>query len=239
MSDQDSLTPRVYLVRHGETEWAKSGRFTGITDIELTKSGIAQILSASAKLVGADKLLNPLRLVHVFVSPRIRAQKTFQLLLPHFPEDKVTTTEAIAEWNYGDYEGLKSSEIRDLRKQRGLDMHKEWDIWSDGCEGGESTVQVTERLDRLIAQIRDIQQPHMNGGKAVDVLVVAHGLILRCFVKRWLGFPVDFALQMMLAPGAIAVLSYKNNNINEPAFHVGIALPSAESTESLDKDGCV
>ncbi|KAK3311731.1 uncharacterized protein B0T15DRAFT_522358 [Chaetomium strumarium] len=73
----------------------------------------------------------------------------------------------------------------------------------------------------------------MNRGEPADVLLVAYGLILRCFVKRWLGFSIDFPLQMILAPGAIAVLSYKNNNIEEPAFHVGISLPFvAESGES-------
>lgn len=68
----------------------------------------------------------------------------------------------------------------------------------------------------------------MKGEKPVDVLLVAHGLILRCFVKRWLGFSVSFSLPMMLAPGAVAILSYKNNNIDEPAFYVGMALPCEE-----------
>ncbi|KAK5633443.1 hypothetical protein RRF57_009157 [Xylaria bambusicola] len=215
----------------GETQWAKCGRFTGTTDIELTKGGAAQVSSAAVSLVGTDKFLDPSRLVHNFVSPRKRARQTFELLLPHFQEEKVTFTEDIAEWNYGDYEGLDAGEIRDSRKKRGLDRETEWDIWRDGCEGGESRQQVTERLDRLISQIRDIQKPYMNGEKPVDVLLVAHGLILRCFVKRWLGFSVDFPLQMILAPGAIAVLSYKNNNINEPALHVGMAFPAMASTE--------
>ncbi|KAI1358917.1 putative phosphoglycerate mutase [Xylaria arbuscula] len=231
MSNQDNLTPRVYLVRHGETEWAKCGRFTGTTEIELTKAGAAQVSSAAVSLVGTGKLLDPSRLVHSFVSPRKRARQTFQLLLPNCQEEKVTFTEDISEWNYGDYEGLKSGEIRDSRKKRGLDLEMEWDIWRDGCEGGESRQQVTERLDRLILQIRDIQKPYMNGEKPVDVLLVAHGLILRCLVERWLGFSVDSTLQMMLAPGAIAVLSYKNNNIDEPALHIGMALPYTASTE--------
>lgn len=90
--------------------------------------------------MGAGKLLNPLRLAHVFVSPRVRAVRTFELLLP--PSSgvgarDVTYTEDIAEWNYGDYEGLKDQEIRLLRKQRGLDLERRWNIWSDGCEGGE------------------------------------------------------------------------------------------------------
>lgn len=241
MSDRDALTPRVILFRHGETEWSKLGRFTGTSDVELTQEGTAQVSSAAATLVGAGKLLDPFRLAHVFVSPRIRAVRTFELLLPPsfgVVAGKVTFTEDIAEWNYGDYEGLTDQEIRVLRKKRGLDLEKKWDIRRDGCEGGESRQQVTERLDRLISQIKEIQRPYMNGEKPVDVLFVAHGLILRCFVKRWLGLSVDFPLRMMLAPAAIAVLSYKNNDVNEPAFHVGVALPSDEALPSNDEGGC-
>ena len=90
--------------------------------------------------MGAGKLLDPLRLAHVFVSPRVRAVRTFELLLPPSSgvvAEKVTYTEDIAEWNYGDYEGLKDQEIRLLRKQRSLDLERRWNIWSDGCEGGE------------------------------------------------------------------------------------------------------
>ncbi|KAK7428834.1 hypothetical protein QQZ08_004604 [Neonectria magnoliae] len=228
MSDQEALTPRVFLMRHGETEWAKLGRYTGTTDIELTPVGIQQVSSAAAKLVGVGKLLDPSRIVHVFVSPRKRAIQTFELLQLPAVEGEREVTEEIAEWDYGDYEGLKTVEIRQLRKQRGLDQERGWDIWRDGCEGGESARQVSERLDRLILQIREIQGPYMNGEKPVDVLLVAHGHILRCFIKRWLGFSLDFPFQMVLAPGAMAVLSYKNNNVSEPALHVGIALPSAD-----------
>jgi broad specificity phosphatase PhoE len=127
----------------GETEWAKSGRFTGLTEINLTQAGVAQISSAAAKLVGAGKLLDPCRLGHVFVSPRVRTKTTFELLLPPSSgvvAEQVTFTEDIAEWNYGDYEGLKYEEIRFLRKERGLDLEREWNIWSDGCEGGEYVV---------------------------------------------------------------------------------------------------
>ncbi|KAI9848062.1 MAG: hypothetical protein M1837_001164 [Sclerophora amabilis] len=140
MSDQDALTPRVILFRHGETKWSKSGRFTGTTDIELTRAGAAQVSLAAARLVGAGKLVDPLRLVHVFVSPRVRAVRTFELLLPPSSgvvAGKVTYTEDIVEWNYGDYEGLKDQEIRLLRKKRGLDLERKWNIWSDGYQGSK------------------------------------------------------------------------------------------------------
>ncbi|KAK6857542.1 hypothetical protein PG995_006369 [Apiospora arundinis] len=178
MSDQDNKTPCVYLVRHawilqiGETEWAKCGRYTGSTDIELTQAGAAQVSSTAMSLVGVGKLIEPSRLVHILVSPRKRARTTLELLLPHLSEKKVNVTEDIAEWDYGDYEGLKAGEIRDLRKGRGLDMDKKWNIWRDGCEGGESMQQVTLRLDRLISEIREIQRPYINGEQPADVLIV-------------------------------------------------------------------
>ncbi|KFH43918.1 Sedoheptulose 1,7-bisphosphatase-like protein [Hapsidospora chrysogenum ATCC 11550] len=132
MSDKDALTPRVFLIRHGETEWAKSGRYTGTTDIELTPAGEAQVSSTASTLVGTGKLLDPARLTHIFVSPRKRAKKTLKLLMLSHPS---TSTEDLAEWDYGDYEGLKAGEIRQLREKRGLDRERKWDIWRDGCEG--------------------------------------------------------------------------------------------------------
>src|SRR6266480_5719500 len=130
------LTIRVLQI--GETEWAKSGRFTSFTEIELTQAGVAQVSSTAARLVGAGKLLDPGRLVRVFASPRARTKKTLELLLPPSSgvvAEKVTFTEDITEWNYGNYEGLKDQQIRALRKQKGLDQDREWNIWSDGCDG--------------------------------------------------------------------------------------------------------
>ncbi|KAI1630616.1 phosphoglycerate mutase [Biscogniauxia mediterranea] len=234
MSDLDATTPRVFLARHGETEWTKNGRFTGLTDLELTANGARQVAGTAAQLVGPGRLIDPTRLARVWVSPRKRARQTFQLL---FGTDntnnhggavdsaKVTFTEAIAEWNYGDYEGLVVSEIRARRKEKGLDGEREWDIWKDGCEGGESAQEVTARLDGLVSEIRNIQGPYMNGEQPVDVVLVAHGHILRAFVKRWLRYPLDAPLPMMLSPGAIGVLSYRNHDVNEPAFFIGMSLP--------------
>lgn len=90
--------------------------------------------------MGTGKLLDPQRLVRVFVSPRVRAVRTLELLLQPSSgvvEGKVTHTNEITEWDYGDYEGLTDQEIRLRRKNKGLDVDKEWNIWSDGCEGGE------------------------------------------------------------------------------------------------------
>jgi broad specificity phosphatase PhoE len=140
----------------GETEWAKSGRYTGTTDIDLTREGVAQVVATAATLVGVGRLLDPSRLARVFVSPRKRARKTFELLLPSPSStaaewnESVCYTEDIAEWDYGDYEGLTAGEIRRLRNDRGLDRERKWDIWRDGCEGGEYVDSTcTHSLDSL------------------------------------------------------------------------------------------
>lgn len=168
MSDKDAGTPRVFLARHGsppskpenyqkrvadfyflkgETEWTKNGRYTGITELELTEDGVNQVLASGKTVVGPGKLIDPTKLAHVFISPRIRAQKTFDLLFDGVGKEtlvkdgKVTTTEELAEWDYGEYEGLLTKEIRARRKEHSLDGDSPWDIWRDGCEGGESVKQ--------------------------------------------------------------------------------------------------
>ncbi|KAK8193585.1 putative phosphoglycerate mutase [Phyllosticta capitalensis] len=236
MSDKDAGTPRVYLARHGETEWTINGRYTGVTDLPLTTNGEAQVLGSGRALVGAGKLINPSRLAAVYISPRHRAQQTYELLFPAPAKAALSsaglvhTTSRLAEWDYGLYEGLLTKEIRAARASRGLDTQRPWDIWRDGCEEGESAAQVTKRLDDLIREIRQIQGPYMHGEKPVDVVLVAHGHLLRAFAKRWLGYPMETPLSMMMEPGGVGVLSYQHHNVEEPAFLLGLALP-------LPKDG--
>ncbi|MCJ1339108.1 hypothetical protein MMC09_004397 [Bachmanniomyces sp. S44760] len=235
MSDKDAGTPRVFLARHGETEWSKSGRFTGTTEMELTTHGIEQVVATSKMIIGNAKLVDLASLATIYVSPRVRAQQTFAILFeaymntsgPLQSPDKTVTTESLAEWGYGDYEGLLTKQIRELRRSRGLDQEREWNIWRDGCEGGETAQQVTQRCDELIAKIRGLQAQHMHGGGPADVMVIAHGHILRAFAKRWLGYPLDFPLSMMIEPAAIGILSYQHHNIEEPAFLLGMAFPAS------------
>jgi probable phosphoglycerate mutase len=110
----------------------------------LTANGKAQVLSTGQALVGPHKLIDPSKLAHVFVSPRQRAQVTFELLFTGGEAlrqaGKVSTTEQLAEWNYGEYEGLLTKEICARRVERGLDTVRAWDIWRDGCEGGEYAI---------------------------------------------------------------------------------------------------
>ncbi|OAL52613.1 phosphoglycerate mutase [Pyrenochaeta sp. DS3sAY3a] len=233
MSDLDATTPRVFLACHGETEWTKNGRYTGTMDLELTPYGLEQVAGTAALVVGPRKLIDPARIHHFWVSPRKRALQTFQCFFGtadpglgvSVEDDRVTVTEDIAEWDYGEYDGLLVSEIRARRKARGLDQESDWNVWRDGCEGGESAQQVTERLDRLISTIRNLHGPYMNGEKQVDVVLVAHGLIIRCFMKRWLNLSLDASLPVMYSPGAIGILSYKNHDLNEPGFYLGMAMP--------------
>jgi broad specificity phosphatase PhoE len=147
-------TPRVFIIRHGETEWSLDGRHTGVSDIPLTTNGERRIRATGRALVGEDRLIVPRNLAHVYVSPRKRAQRTVELLnlgcaqpLPwsgSHPENhdevgarseaRVEVTESVREWDYGDYEGVTSATIREQRKEKG---EAEWDIWRDGCPGGE------------------------------------------------------------------------------------------------------
>lgn len=234
MPDKDASTPRVFLIRHGETTWSQSGKHTGKTDIPLTPHGEQQVLSTGRIAVGPSKLIDPSKLGMCWVSPRTRAQHTFSLLFGPEQEGKLReqgkfkTTEQLAEWDYGAYEGLKPAEIRELRAGKGLDKDRKWDIWRDGCEDGESPQEVAARIDALIAEIRELQGPNMNGEQACDVVLVAHGHLTRCFAKRWLGYPLDFNLNLMMEPGGVGVLSYSHHKVDEPALLLGIGFPAEE-----------
>jgi len=140
----------------------------------------------------------------------------------------VTVTEDVREWEYGAYEGLMTAQIRAGRKERGLDKDRDWDIWHDGCEEGESPAEVAVRLDRVIAKIKEIQGPYMYGEKSVDVVIIAHGHILRAFAKRWMGFELGMRLPMMLEPGAVGVFSYEHHKVDEPALLLGVNMGSDE-----------
>ncbi|KAH8907570.1 phosphoglycerate mutase-like protein [Coniochaeta sp. PMI_546] len=260
-------TPRVFIIRHGETEWSLNGRHTGVTELPLTANGEKRIRATGRAMVGNDRLIVPKKLAHIYVSPRKRAQRTFELLgirkkdepLPwnrHGVADDlvshascsadVEVTEDIREWDYGDYEGITSAEIREIRKRDGLEGT--WDIWRDGCPGGESPEQVTERIDRLIKDIRGKWQAaafarsEKEASKEPgDILIVAHGHILRAFAQRWVGHTLQEGPTFLLEAGGVGTLSYEHNNINEPAillggaFMVDIVEEKEDELEQKDK----
>jgi broad specificity phosphatase PhoE len=192
----------------------------------LTESGEKQVISSARVVVGPGKIIDPSRITQLFISPRKRALRTYELLFDeparHGFEGKVEITENIREWDYGLYEGILPSQARTSRKERGLDKERPWNIWVDGCEEGESPAEIKTRLDRVITKIKEIQGPYMHGEKLVDVVIIAHGQILRAFARRWLGFEVGVKLPMMLEPGAVGVLSYEHHNVEEPAFMLGV-----------------
>ncbi|PHH88743.1 hypothetical protein CDD83_7154 [Cordyceps sp. RAO-2017] len=139
---------------------------------------------------------------------------------------RVEVTEDVREWDYGDYEGITSKEIRKIRADQGLTGT--WDIWRDGCPGGESPDQVTQRLDRVIAEIREKwHQPAMSrgreeaAGESGDVLIVAHGHILRAFALRWAGKTLQEGPTFLLEAGGLGTLSYEHHSIEEPAILLG------------------
>ncbi|KAF2499730.1 phosphoglycerate mutase-like protein [Lophium mytilinum] len=235
-------TPRVFIIRHGETEWSLNGRHTGTTELPLTANGEKRMRATGKALVGDDRLIVPRHLAHIYVSPRRRAQHTLELLglgcpdpMPWqtnraYPDSAVRTsakveiTEDIREWDYGDYEGLTSATIREQRKARGLG--DDWDIWRDGCEGGESPKDITARLDRLIVEIRKrYHEPAIGKSRKeagpCDVLVVAHGHILRSFAARWIGKNISDNPSLILEAGGVGTLSYEHHSLAEPAILLG------------------
>lgn len=234
-------TPRVFVIRHGETEWSLNGRHTGSTELPLTSNGEKRIRATGRALIGNDRLIVPKNLAHVFVSPRRRAQRTLELLdlgcrdkLPweqkrkHTDEDirteaNVEITGDIREWDYGDYEGITSAQIKEQRAKAGLEP---WDIWRDGCPGGESPEDVTARVDRLISRIREKYHAPVIGKKKSetgpgDVLIVAHGHILRAFAMRWVKKTLRDGPTFLLEAGGVGTLSYEHHNLNEPAILLG------------------
>ncbi|KAK7468754.1 hypothetical protein VKT23_003256 [Stygiomarasmius scandens] len=212
MSSNARPMPRLFLIRHGETEWSLNGRHTGRTDIPLTARGEEQIKEKAQILVGDGKIIDPKNLCTVFVSPRQRAHRTFHLLFEHVETPNHILTENAREWDYGDYEGLLSHEIKE--RQPG------WSIWKDGCPGGESVEEMQKRVDTCIAHVREYHRQYKEEGiHTRDVCIVAHGHFSRVFIARWINFPLHLGTHFNVEPGGVAVLSYNHNSLDEPALN--------------------
>lgn len=146
----------------------------------MTKVGEERIISSARRLIGRDALIVPDHIRQIYVSPRQRALRTLELL--ELPNDIPTKqTELISEWDYGDYEGLTSQEI--VRRNG-----KHWNVFKDGCPNGDHEESITKRVDSLIKDIRQlhIQAHEVSQESRADVLIVAHGHILRAFAARWI-----------------------------------------------------
>jgi len=148
----------------------------------------------------------------VLVSPRQRAHKTFHLLFEHVEEKPShIITEDVREWDYGDYEGLRSSEIKE--------KNPTWSIWEDGCPGGESVHEMTSRVDKVISQVREYHRQYKEeGSNTRDVLIVAHGHFNRCLIARWIKFALCLGTHFDVEPGGVAVLGYNHESLSEPSL---------------------
>lgn len=174
------MTGRLLLVRHGETEWSAGGRHTGATDIPLTSRGEAQARAVAGPLA-------TYRPVRVLSSPRIRALRTAELAGCR----DVSVVADLAEWDYGDYEGLTRGQI--------LDRDPQWSVWTAPTPGGERIDEVVDRADRVLARLR----PDLDRG---DVLVVSHGHFSRVLATRWLELPLTAARALHVATASLCVL---------------------------------
>ena len=171
---------QIWLVRHGETEWSKSGQHTGVTDLPLTPAGeeAARALRPALAEVTFDVILS---------SPLQRARRTAELAgivgVEEVPD--------LVEWDYGEYEGRTTADIR--TEQQG------WSVWTDGAPGGETPEQLCRRVDRVVERLRGVE------GMA---LLVAHGHVLRALAARWIDAPVSLGMHLPLDTARVSVLSY-------------------------------
>ena len=173
---------RLVVVRHGATTWSTAGRHTGRTDVPLDAEGEAQARHLGERLKG-------LAFARILCSPLGRARRTCELA--GFG-DRAQITDDLAEWDYGDYEGLTTDQIR--RDRPG------WTLWDDGVEGGERIDQVAARADRVVALVRQGQG---------DALAFAHGHLLRVLAARWLTLAPQWGRALLLAPAGLGVLSWE------------------------------
>jgi broad specificity phosphatase PhoE len=185
IDDDGDPRPELWLVRHGETEWARLGRHTGRTDVPLTDAGRAEARTVARKLRG-----HPFGLV--LSSPLSRALETARLA---GYRDEVETTPDLMEWDYGADEGLTTTQIRADRP--------DWSIWAAGPRGGETAAQVAARVDRVIGRVRAAEG---------DVLIFAHGHVLRILAARWLGEPPKDGRHYALSTATLSVLGWERDN---------------------------
>jgi broad specificity phosphatase PhoE len=171
----------VFAIRHGETAWSLSGQHTGTTDIPLTDNGRRLAERMRPALAKESFAL-------VLCSPMQRARETCELA---GLGDAAVIDSDLAEWNYGEYEGITTAQIQEKRPG--------WLIFRDGCPGGESPDQVAVRADRVIARARTAYG---------DVALFAHGHVLRVLGARWVGLPASAGQHLLLDTGTLCVLGY-------------------------------
>jgi probable phosphoglycerate mutase len=184
--------PAVYLARHGETAWSVTGQHTGRTDLALTEPG-----ERNAQRVG--ERLSGLTFAKVFTSPLRRAVRTCELAgfgsVAHIDGDLV-------EWDYGEYEGRRTVDI--------LKERPDWQLFRDGCPGGESPQQIAARADRVVSRVRAVTG---------DVLIFSSGHFLRVLATRWVGIEPINGKSLMLGTASLSALGYENS-FSRPAIRL-------------------
>jgi broad specificity phosphatase PhoE len=181
----DIQLPVVYIARHGETAWTISGQHTGMTDLPLTERGEKNARALAGRLKG-------LEFSHVFTSPLQRAART--CALAGFGSVAETDSDLV-EWNYGEYEGLRSVDIRAKRPG--------WELFRDGAPGGESPSQVSARADKVWARVRNV-----NG----NVLLFTSGHFIRVLAARWIGLePSVHSMSFLLSTASLSAVGYEHD----------------------------
>ncbi len=176
------MADQVFIVRHGATEWSVSGQHTSRTDLPLLEAGREQALKLAERLAGEQFAL-------VLCSPLLRARETCRLA--GFA-DVAEICEALREWDYGEYEGLTTPQIRETNPS--------WNLWRDGCPRGETAEQIGARVDRVLARFAAVEG---NG------LAFAHGHVLRVFAARWVEMEVAAGARLKLEAGSLGILGHE------------------------------
>jgi len=201
-SQSASIGPRLFTFRHGETLWSLAGRHTGVTDLALTARGEAQARALRPWTDGIS-------FSHVLTSPRLRARATCELA---GLGAQAQVEPDLAEWDYGDYEGRRSQDIRQERPG--------WTLFRDGCPKGESPAAITARIDRLFARLRTLSG---------DIALFSHGQFGAAFGARWIGLPVLEAQHLELGPASMSVLGWDHDHPDIPVLALWNAAPGPSS----------
>jgi len=178
------MVDRIVLVRHGETEWTRTGLHTGWTDVALTAKGRRQAAAAAPRLAGRHWSL-------VLTSPLTRAIETCRLA---GLGDGAVVDDDLPEWDYGEYDGLTTAAIRE--------RNPTWSLWRDGCPGGEAVADVAARADRVIGRCLAVDG---------EVAVFSHGHLLRVLGARWVGADPTFGAHLLLSTASISVLGWERD----------------------------
>ena len=189
----------IYLIRHGETPWSISGQHTGSTDIALTGHGENEARALRP-------WLRDVAFARVLTSPRQRARRTAALAAP---SATASVEPDLAEWDYGQYEGMRSAIIRQQRPG--------WSVFRDGCPGGESPQQASRRADALIARLRASQG---------NVALFSHGQFACVLGARWIGLPIAEAAHLSLATASLSILGSSANHPELPVIALWNAVPA-------------